>query len=61
MTKRLRADSNQVLYGGKLLCICFDTNLCGKYEAAEMLAALFNAWLDKQEAIHEEITKSAGD
>ncbi len=58
MAKRLYVEGNGVFYRSELLCRVFGTSLCDRYEAAEMIAALFNRWLNKQEAIHEELARS---
>ena len=58
MAKRLYVEGNGVFYRNELLCRVFGTSLCDRYEAAEMIATLFNRWLDKQAAIHESLSLS---
>lgn len=51
--KRLSTHGPVVFYREIPLCVCHDTKLCDRYEAADMIAALFNEWLDTQDKIHE--------
>ena len=54
---RLCVEDYQILYEGRVFCDCFDSDLGGGKAAAETVAALFNEWLDKQEAIRKGLAR----